>query len=785
MHTGVLEWCYDWYGEYPLQDQIDPVGVSWGFGKVIRGGLPDDKILSFDHPLEYYTRSANRASLGPAFEGLIQKDASKLLKTERNYDQFMPGLTGILYDDAVMKRPLALWRVLNLNSDDLDWKNLNDWSVRWQGSIYAPASGKINFHTEADNGIRIKIAGQIVVDGWGPHEARQGSFNMELGKKYPIEVFYFKDMGESYMRIYWSWDGQNKTDIPSDALEHNRQDHDLMESTFYAAVAAKVRAPSIGFRIVQANFPATRFLSYEAVQVMQGIKQNMPGVDKGPNLNKPYFRKRHLLPIPPENSEKGTIEAAGLHYTFYRHIHDPGFAVCNNGDLLAVLFTSTYEDEPEVSLLAVRLRYGADQWDMPTPFIDHADVNDVAPMLWNDNGKLNFYFGNIHLDSAYPFQWTTSVDNGATWDDVNYPNFAGAVGPHTAQPINSAFRDKNEIVYVACDGLGATSVLYTSPDDGKTWYDHMGRSGGRHTSFVQLKNGKILGMGGKHSDIDGYMPQSISSDGGKTWEISKTPFPAQGTNQRPTITRLASGRLFMAGDFQRIDGFQPTSIKQRGSYAALSSDEGKSWLIKKIPGGQLHESIDIRNTMRGETLGYSVAQQAPNGMIHLIATMTHPCLHYEFNEAWILADSQIRDDSDSNLMAPMTTEMSYVNIYDEKYADGQLRLIYHTGRGDDDRILLHGKETWYYPDGKKQYEVTYHLGRKVGLESYWNLKEVKIWEWEHQKNGRSQWTQWWANGTKKAESNWIGKVCNGPAKTWDYQGNLNTDVVFKNGGILN
>jgi antitoxin component YwqK of YwqJK toxin-antitoxin module len=783
MHSGVLEWCYDWYGSYPHHKLTDPVGISWGFGKVLRGGLPDDKILSFEHPNAYYTRSANRASLGPNFKAFVQDSGQKKKKTEQDYDQFMPGLTGILYDDAIMKKPLSLWRAKNLNSNDLSWKKLNDWSVRWRGSIYAPATGNINFHAEADNGIKIKIGDQIVIDGWGLKKSRDGTIKMELGKKYPIEVSYFKDRGDSYMRVYWSWRGQSKIDIPADALEHNRKDHDLMENTFYAAVAAKVSAPSIGFRIVQSDQPATKPLPYEAPYVFQGIKEKSSNINLGPDLKEPYFRKRHLLPIPPENSEKDVINAAGLDQTFFRHIHDPGFAVCDNGDLLTVLFTSIYEDEPEVSLLAVRLRYGADQWDMPSPFIDQADVNDVAPMLWNDNGKLKFYFGNIHLDSAYPFQWTTSPDNGATWSDINYPNFKGTVGPHTAQPINSAFRDAQGNVYIACDGLGATSVLYTTPDEGKTWYDHKGRSGGRHTTFVQLKDGTIIGMGGKHSDIDGYMPKSISKDGGRTWKIEKTPFPSLGTNQRPTIVRLSSGRLFMAGDFQRIDGIQPAGIKQRGSYAALSSDEGKTWLIKKIPGGQVHESKDRQKTMKGETLGYAVAKQSQNGIIHLIATMTHPCLHFEFNEAWILKKNQIDKYSESELMASNVHQIKDVKKYEETFPNGQTKIVYHAGRGDDGRSLLHGAESWFYPNGSKHYAVTYHLGRKKGLETYWNLKGVKIWEWNHEENNKSRWTQWWPNGVKKAESHWIGKVCHGQAKTWDREGSLITDVIFKNGII--
>ena len=208
----------------------------------------------------------------------------------------------------------------------------------------------------------------------------------------------------------------------------------------------------------------------------------------------------------------------------------------------------------------------------------------------------------------------TSEDNGATWSEVQYPQFTGAVGPHTPQPINSVFRDEGGTIYMASDGLGATSLLFASGDDGKTWYDTGGRSGGRHTSFVRLNNGNLLGMGGKHSNIDGFMPQSISSDKGKSWQTTRTSFPCLGTNQRPSIIRLASGRLFFASDFQRIDGFQPKGIAERGSFVALSDDEGETWHVKKLAQAQEHESDLRRKEMRGTTLGYSVAEQADDGL---------------------------------------------------------------------------------------------------------------------------------------------------------------------------
>jgi formylglycine-generating enzyme required for sulfatase activity len=38
MHGNVMEWCQDWYGEYPAGAATDPAGLPTGVGRVIRGG---------------------------------------------------------------------------------------------------------------------------------------------------------------------------------------------------------------------------------------------------------------------------------------------------------------------------------------------------------------------------------------------------------------------------------------------------------------------------------------------------------------------------------------------------------------------------------------------------------------------------------------------------------------------------------------------------------------------------------------------------------------------------
>ena len=369
---------------------------------------------------------------------------------------------------------------------------------------------------------------------------------------------------------------------------------------------------SIGFRVVQAPTPETQPYTADMPLFSCGVKQETAdaAARHGPDPEEPYFRKRYLLPTPPENCDRQTIDAAGLHPSFCGHNHSPALEVLPNGDVLLAIFTSWTEYEPDMSIMFTRLRFGADQWEMPSYWLDCPDTCDNCPLLWTEGARVHFFWAHTCGIGSCPFQWVTSSDSGASWSEVRFPRFATSIGPHSRQPINTAVRDGDGAIYIPSDGVGASSVLWVSKDDMSTWQDLGGRTGGRHTTFVLLRDGRtILGLGGKSSDIGGYMPKSISTDGGRTWEVSATPFPALGGNQRPCVLRLRSGRLFFCGDFQRIDGASPPTVTSRGSFVALSADDGATWRIKKLAGTQQHENPS--NHGGADTIGYSVARQAP------------------------------------------------------------------------------------------------------------------------------------------------------------------------------
>jgi hypothetical protein len=110
-------------------------------------------------------------------------------------------------------------------------------------------------------------------------------------------------------------------------------------------------------------------------------------------------------------------------------------------------------------------------------------------------------------------------------------------------------------------------------------------------------------------------------------------------------------------------------------------------------------------------LGYAVARQAPNGLIHIIGSMTHPSMAYELNEAWILSDSM----EETRISRPLRNVEATQKT--QRYPDGRMQATWSGKKDALGRFVLDGTETWYFPGGAKEYEVTWDNGSKRGRES--------------------------------------------------------------------
>lgn len=219
-------------------------------------------------------------------------------------------------------------------------------------------------------------------------------------------------------------------------------------------------------------------------------------------------------------------------------------------------------------------------------------------------------------------------------------------------------------------------------------------------------------------------------------------------------------------------------MAERGCYVALSEDDGQTWRLKRLIGTQPHESPLALGG--ADTLGYSAACQAPNGLIHLITSMNHPCLHFELNEAWILAPDAPAPRH-AALLKSAATLVAAPQEHRESNPDGNPLAVWSVGVANDGRLLLHGTETRFFPDGGKQYEAAYRLGRKTGSETRWRADGSVQEQWQHREDGVSVWTHYWPGGAKKAESHWRGLFADGPATCWSADGTVASRARFVNG----
>ncbi len=518
------------------------------------------------------------------------------------------------------------------------------------------------------------------------------------------------------------------------------------------------------------------------------VKQGTAPARLGPDAKTPYFTVRFALPVPPENATNEAGALAGLDPQVFTHNHSPGFEILPNGDALAVYFSTPpgkAEADVSTSFIQARLRYGAEDWDLPELFFKFENYNDQSGLLWNDGGTIRFFGGGRGLSDAVPFKQAISTDNGATWT-LSLPLLEQPADNYTAQPITSAFRAANGAMYFAMDGEGASSFLWRSGDDGVHWHDMGGRTGGRHSVIVPLNDsGKLLSIGGKNASTNGWSPQNISANFGATWSGSfPSAFPPLGTAQRPSLIKLASGNLLYVGEsyLHKADRPAPKDWKFGDTcFVALSTNQGASWRIKPLP-----VQLPGHQRTNHPTLGYVTARQGANGVIHILTTVTQPCLHYELNEAWIV--------SDAGDLVPENSGGT-IKKYSENYPSGKLRSQWSARICSQGRYLLDGRETDFYETGAKQHEVTYASGRKTGEEIFWSPDGNKLWSWSHDlKNNTAVWVHYWSNGQKKVQSAWntkpqardlnrsfYGLVADGPVFHWAENGRLAMADYFTNG----
>jgi hypothetical protein len=98
---------------------------------------------------------------------------------------------------------------------------VNYYSIRWTGQVQAPVTGSYRFSTVSDDGVRLWINGQLVIDNWTNHTATVNTspaISLTAGQRYTIRLDYYESTGPSRIDLRWTPPGQSMAIIPKSRL---------------------------------------------------------------------------------------------------------------------------------------------------------------------------------------------------------------------------------------------------------------------------------------------------------------------------------------------------------------------------------------------------------------------------------------------------------------------------------------------------------------------------------------------------------------------------------------
>lgn len=80
------------------------------------------------------------------------------------------------------------------------------YSVRWEGQVLAPVDGNYTFYVNSDDGSRLWVNDQLVMDVWGDKTESEYStdpITLAAGQKYNIVLEYYQNQGDAVAELRW------------------------------------------------------------------------------------------------------------------------------------------------------------------------------------------------------------------------------------------------------------------------------------------------------------------------------------------------------------------------------------------------------------------------------------------------------------------------------------------------------------------------------------------------------------------------------------------------------
>lgn len=155
-------------------------------------------------------------SQGVILEGDAEGISSEFLFTDQSIKT--NGLNAEYFDNKNLEGTPKLKRIdknVNFHWDDRSpAKEIGEdnFSVRWTGYLKAPATGLYSLKTSADDGTRLYLDDQLIINDWNDHAVETRSYNVQLekGKLYKIKLEYYENGGGAVAILGWALPNKNE-----------------------------------------------------------------------------------------------------------------------------------------------------------------------------------------------------------------------------------------------------------------------------------------------------------------------------------------------------------------------------------------------------------------------------------------------------------------------------------------------------------------------------------------------------------------------------------------------
>jgi hypothetical protein len=175
------------------------------------------------------------------------------------------GLSGNYYNGQNFETPVFSRLDPTIN---FDWGNgspgtgiNNDGnSIRWLGKIEPRYSGAYTFYITSDNGRRLWINNQLVIDKWlnDWDIEYSGTITLTAGQQYDIKLEYFENNGGANIKFLWSGATQVKEIVPKNQLYPAALSPALLAVTSHATNSNVVLYPNPAAGSVRLKFNAAQ-----------------------------------------------------------------------------------------------------------------------------------------------------------------------------------------------------------------------------------------------------------------------------------------------------------------------------------------------------------------------------------------------------------------------------------------------------------------------------------------------------------------------------------------------